>query len=97
VLLSNSPTIDLKQLQNVKFKENQFLFLGFVFLNEGRQVAPKIKTLIQCEYFQKFFKQNEWIDVYIHPIEKISSQIREYQSILNLQMCELSKFVYQPQ
>ena len=74
-----------KLLKDKKFKEKIFCIIGFIklfryfFIEENNKKNSKIKVILENFYFKKYFKNNDdYIDIYIHPIEKITTQIREY-------------------
>jgi hypothetical protein len=79
VLVSNEKNFPLEFLSDKDFRDKKrFCFLAFMTNEERRSVQdfPKLKTVLNIESFKFNFMKSMWINIYVHPVEKITTYIR---------------------
>jgi hypothetical protein len=97
VLCSSSSVLDLKSYSIEKFSKG-FLFMGCLLTPENKeQLAAHIRmiTAINETDFVKS-KGSEWITAYVYIFEKVSTFVREFLAVRNVQFSDLAEFIYNP-
>ncbi len=79
VLVSNEKNFPVELLSDKEFRDKKrFCFLAFMTNEDRRSVQdfPKLKTVLNLESFKFRFMKSEWISIFVHPVEKITTYIR---------------------
>ena len=79
VLVSNQSNFPVELLSDRQFKnKKKFCFLAFMSNDDRKSVQdfPKLKSVLDIGSFKFNFMKMEWLSIYVHPVEKITTYLR---------------------
>lgn len=96
IIISNQAEIKMEDINKENFKTG-FTMLAYLNNQDKKNAVEIPRALIPFEFHKvRNHWKKEWVECYVHPVEKLSTFLREFISLRLFISCDVNRNIYAP-